>query len=178
MTGSDLGWDYANNWRIVAAFLGLTMVFLGVGLLAVLAFGNDAGLAGVALLTIATFLLVFSVLVFLPRLARRGSLSFSFYSRRSVEDAERAVREAIEESGRAPHVEIVKSRSETPPRIVTAEGIPARFRIEPSRVRQRTDDREEWTEIIQSITPTEEAEARALRERITARLARGSPPKE
>lgn len=171
-------WSYANNWRIIATFLGLAGVFLGLGLLAVLAFGDEAGFAGVSLLTIATFLLVFSVLVFLPRLARRGTVSFSLFSRRSVEDAERAVREAIEEAGRAPRVEVAKSRSESPSRIVTADGIPARFRIEVTHTRQRTDDGREWTEIIQSITPTDEGEARALRERITARLSEAMLPKE
>ncbi len=171
MGGPRPEWAYANNWRIVATFLGLTMVFLGIGLLAVIAFGDAAGLAGVALLSIATFLLVFSVLVFLPRLARRGSVSFSLYSRRSLADAERAVREVIEEAGRAPRVEIMKSRAEIPPRVVTAEGIPARFRIEVTRMRQGTDDGTQWTEIVQSITPTDEAEARALRERIAARLS-------
>lgn len=178
MESSGPAWSYANNWRIVVAFLGLTMVFLGVGLLAVLAFGNDAGLAGVTLLTLATFLLVFAMLVFLPRLARRGSVSFSLRSRRSPTDAERAVREAIEESGGAPHVEILKSRSETPPRIVTAEGIPSRFRIVATRVRAGRTDGSEWTEIIQSVTPTDEDEARALRERIAARLTGRVPPNE
>src|SRR3989449_9343443 len=79
------------------------------------------------------FLLVFSVLVFVPRLARRGPASFSFYSRRSLDEPVKAVREAIEASGRTPRVDIVKSRSDHPPPIVTAEGIQARFRIEGTR---------------------------------------------
>src|SRR3989442_10042739 len=65
-------WAYANNGRIAAEFLGFAILLLGIGLIAVIAFGADAVNAGVALLAIATFLLVFSVLVFLPRLARRG----------------------------------------------------------------------------------------------------------
>jgi len=178
MADPEAEWSYANNWRIAAAFLGFAMLLLGLGLLIVLAFGNDAGLAGVALLVIATFLLVFAVLVFLPRLARRGSVSFSYYSRRPIEEAERAVRDVIEAAGRPARVEIVPTRFGTPPRIVSAEGIPGRFRIEISRIRQGSPEHGEWTEIVQSIRPAEEAEARVMRERITALLTGGFPGKE
>src|SRR3989442_2669448 len=126
-------WAYANKGRIAAEFLCLVILLLGIGLAVVISFGADAVNAGVALWAIATFLLVFSVLVFLPRLARRGSLSFSVYSRRSIDDAEKAVREAIEEAGRTPRVAHGKSRSDHPPRVVTAEGIPAPFPIDATR---------------------------------------------
>src|SRR3989442_8435476 len=115
-------WAYANKGRIAAEFLGLAILLLGIGLAVVISFGADAVNAGVALLAIATFLLVFSVLVFLPRLARRGSLSFSVYSRRSIDDAEKAVREAIEEAGRAPRVAPVQAPSRHPPPDRTGEG--------------------------------------------------------
>ena len=171
-------WTYANNWRISAAFLGLAILFLGVGLLVVLAFGVDAGLAGGTLLTIATFLLVFSLLVFLPRLARRGSMSFSLLSRRSIEDAEHTVREIIEETGQTPHVEVVKSRSDHPPRIVSAAGLAVRFRLEATRHASGTLEVGEWTEIVQTLSVADAKEAQALRERITARLAQAVPAKE
>src|SRR3989441_2687159 len=133
-------WAYANNGRIAAEFLGLAILLLGIGLAVVISFGADAVNAGVALLAIATFLLVFSVLVFLPRLARRGSLSFSVYSRRSIDDAEKAVREAIEEAGRTPPVAPAKTPSHHPPRSVTAAGnvTPvriARYRLSSPNVR-------------------------------------------
>src|SRR3989454_8357767 len=118
-------WAYANNGRIAAEFLGLAILLLGIGLAVVISFGADAVNAGVALLAIATFLLVFSVLVFLPRLARRGSLSFSVYSRRSIDDAEKAVREAIEEAGPTPPRAPGKTPSNHPPPILTAQGNPA-----------------------------------------------------
>src|SRR5881409_3754449 len=102
-------WAYSNDGRIAFVFLGLAIVLLSIGLLAVTALGSDAANGGVALLAIAMFLLVFSVLVFVPRLARRGPASFSFYSRRSLDEAVKAVREAIEASGRTPRVEIVES---------------------------------------------------------------------
>jgi len=170
-------WAYANNGRIAAEFLGFAILLLGIGLIAVIAFGADAVNAGVALLAIATFLLVFSVLVFLPRLARRGSLSFSVYSRRSIDDAEKAVREVLEEAGRTPRVAQVKSRSNHPPRIVTAEGILARFRIEVTRHPATAEGGPEWTEIVESFRARDAAEARALRDKITERLG-GAPPPE
>ena len=176
MAAGNEGWVYANNARIATTFLGLAMFFLGIGVLAVVAFRDDAALAGVAFLTLAVFLLVFSVLVFLPRLARRGAVSFSVYSSRSVEEVEAAVRSVIEASGRTPQVELVKSRSKHPPRIVTAEGIPARFRIEVTRHPARVDVGADWTEIVESFPSRDEAEAQALRDRITARLAGEAPP--
>jgi len=171
------GWSYANNWRIAAYFLGFAMMLLGIGSLAVFAFGDSAGMAGLSLLAIATFLLVFSVLVFLPRLARRGSVSFSLFSHRSVEDAEKAVVEAIEAVGRAPRVEVARSRSNHPPRLVTADGIVTRFRIEVSRVGPGSADTGSWTEIVQSVASTDSDGARALRERVNERLA-GFPKAE
>ena len=175
MESHETVWTYANNGRIATVFLGLAMLFLAIGLLAVIAFGRDAADAGVAFLGIATFLLVFSVLVFLPRLARRGAVSFSVYSRRSVDEVEKAVREVIETSGRTPRVDVVKSRSDHPPRIVTADGIPARFRIEVTRYPAGADGGDAWTEIIESFPSRNEAEAQALREKITERLASGPP---
>src|SRR5438876_79561 len=169
-------WAYANNGRIAAEFLGLAILLLGIGLAVVISFGADAVNAGVALLAIATFLLVFSVLVFLPRLARRGSLSFSVYSRRSIDDAEKAVREVIEEAGRTPRVAQVKSRSNHPPRVVTAEGILARFRIEVTRHPATADGGPEWTEIVESFRARDAADARALRDKITERLGGAPPP--
>jgi hypothetical protein len=169
-------WAYANNGRIAAAFLGLAILLLGIGVVVVISFGADGANAAVALLAIAMFLLVFSVLVFLPRLARRGSMSFSVYSRRSIDDAERAVREAIAESGRTPRVAQVKSRSNHPPRIVTAEGVVARFRIEVTQHPSIADGGPDWTEIVESVRGRDGAEARALRDKIAERLAGGPPP--
>src|SRR2546425_1445471 len=170
-------WAYANNGRIAAEVLGFAILLLGIGLIAVIAFGADAVNAGVALLAIATFLLVFSVLVFLPRLARRGSLSFSVYSRRSIDDAAKAVREVIEEAGRAARLRQGQCRAGHPPRIVTAEGILARFRIEVTRHPATADGGPEGTEIVESFRARDAAEARALRDKITERLG-GAPPPE
>src|SRR2546426_3448710 len=170
-------WAYANNGRIAAEFLGFAILLLGIGLIAVIAFGADAVNAGVALLAIATFLLVFSVLVFLPRLARRGSLSFSVYSRRPIDDAEKAVREVLEEAGPAPRVAPGQSPSNHPPPILTAQGNPAPVPIEGTRPPATADGGPEWTEIVESFRARDAAEARALRGKITDRLG-GAPPPE
>ncbi|HVG36243.1 MAG TPA: hypothetical protein VNA10_00785, partial [Thermoplasmata archaeon] len=136
----------------------------------------DAANGGVALLAIAVFLLVFAVLVFLPRLARRGAASFSVYSRRSVDEAVKAVREAIEASGKTARVDVVKSRSDHPPRIVTADGIPSRFRIEVTRHPAGAEGGLEWTEIVESSASRDGEEAQALRKQVTERLAGRAPP--
>jgi len=162
-------WTYANNARIAAFFLGFAILLIGLGILAVVAFGKEATLAGAVLLTLAIFLLVFSSLIFLPRLVRRGAVSFSVYSRHSMDDAEQAVRAAIEASGRTARVERVRSRFRTPPRIVTAEGVSARFRIELTR-HPAASGPGEATEIIESFPPRDEAEAQALRLKILERL--------
>src|SRR3989442_13763934 len=121
-------------------------------------------------------LLVFALLFLVLRPGRRGPASFSFYSRRSLDEAVKAVREAIEASGRTPRVDIVKSRSERPPRIVTAEGIQARFRIEVTRHPAGAGGGLEWTEIVESSASRDGAEAQALRKKVMERLVGGAPP--
>lgn len=178
MASAGTEWAYANNARMAVAFLALAILLLAVGVLAVRALGSDAGLAAATLLTVATFLLVFSALVFLPRLARRGGVSFSFYSRRSLDDVETAVRAVIEATGKSPQVRVLTSRRgrPRPVRIVTADGIRARFRIESARNPTAADGGIGWTEIIESFVPVNEAEALALREKIAARLGEAGPP--
>src|SRR2546428_4243781 len=87
-----------------------------------------------------------------------------------------AVREAIEASGKTAQVDVVKSRSDHPPRIITAEGIPSRFRIEVTRHPAGAEGGLEWTEIVESSASRDGEEAQALRRRVTERLAGGSPP--
>jgi len=164
-------WAYANNARIAVVFLGFAIVLIGIGLLVVVAFGPDGALAAGALLALAIFLVVFAVLVFVPRLVRRGAVSFSVYSRRSIDEAEHAVRAVIEASGRTARVERPRSRARSPPRIVIAEEIPARFRLEVTRHAATTSDSGEWTEIIESLPNRQLEEAQALRVKIAERLS-------
>lgn len=171
MESAPADWAYANNARMAVFFLGLAILLIAVGFLSVMAFGPDAALAGGAFLALAVFLLVFSVLVFLPRLMQRGAVSFSVYSRRSIDEAVSAVREVVEASGRTSRVERPRSRSRSPPRIVIVEGFPARFRIEATRHAASSSGSGEWTEIIESLPVREEAEAHALRVKIAERLS-------
>src|SRR5437879_13118801 len=101
---------------MAAVFLAFAIVLIGICVLVVVAFGPDGGLAAGALLALAIFLLVFSVLVFVPRLVQRGAVSFSVYSRRSIDEAEHAVRAVIEASGHTARAERARSRARSPPR--------------------------------------------------------------
>src|SRR5438094_544018 len=147
---------------MAAVFLGFAIVLIGIGLLVVVAFGPDGALAAGALLALA---------IFVPRLVRRGAVSFSVYSRRSIDEAEHAVRAVIEASGRTARVERPRSRARSPPRIVIAEEIPARFRLEVTRHAATTSDSGEWTEIIESLPNWQLEEALALRVKIAERLS-------
>jgi hypothetical protein len=165
MAISGLEWAYANHARMAVVFLGLASLLLGLGILGVAAFGAPAAVAASALLTIAVFVLVFTLLVFVTRVAKRGAASFSIYSRRSIDDAELAVRTALEAVGRNAQVKRVRSRSRTPARIVRADGVSARFRIEISR-HPATAEPGDWTEIIEVFPKGEQPEAQALRAKI------------
>lgn len=167
-------WAYADNARMSAFFLGLAMLLVGLGILSAFLLGREGAVAASGFLTLGIFVLVFAVLVFLPRLARRGAVSFSVYSRGSIDDAERAVRAAIEASGLTARVTQVPSRSKSPPRIVTADGFPARFRIEVTRHPARSGAGT-WTEIIESFPRRDEAGARALRLKILEGLGSDAP---
>ena len=172
-----LSWTYANNLRVATMFLGLSMVSLGIGVLLVLSYGADATDAALTFLTIGIFLAVFAVLVFLPRLVRRGAISFSLYADRPLDEAERVVREALSQDGATVRVEVVRSRSDRPPRIVVADGMAPRFRIESSRSPEAPADARSWTEVIQSgMADEEDEEARRLRDRVAARLHGERPP--
>src|SRR5437867_1277904 len=82
-----------------------------------------------------------------------------------------AVRAVIEASGRTARVERPRSRARSPPRIVIAEEIPARFRLEVTRHAATTSDSGEWTEIIESLPNRQLEEAQALRVKIAERLS-------
>jgi hypothetical protein len=165
MAVPGLEWAYANHARMAVGFLGLADVLLGLGIVGVTAFGAPAATAASALLTIAIFVLVFTLLVFVSRVAKRGAVSFSILSRRSIDDAELAVRAALEAVGRNAQVRRVRSRSRTPARIVRAEGVSARFRIEVSR-HPAIAEPGDWTEIIEVFPKGEQPEAQALRAKI------------
>lgn len=171
MDAAGTEWTYANNAKMAMTFLGLALVLLvGFGILAGLTVGQDAAFAASALLTLAVFLLVFSALVFIPRWVQRGPMSFSVFSERSIDEAEAAVSAAIEAAGRTPRIERLESRARSPSRIVTADGVPARFRIQITR-HPTSGGSGPRTEIIEVVPRVEGDEARALRQKVAEQLA-------
>ena len=167
---TETEWTYANHARMALIFSGLALVFLVGGILAVLTAGQDAAFAASGLLTLSVFLLAFSALVFFPRWAQRGPISFSVYSERSMDEAEAAVRAAIEAAGRTPQIERLEPRAGSPSRTVTAEGVLARFRIQTTRY-PTSGGSGPRTEIIEVVPRQDEAEARALRQKVAEQLA-------
>jgi len=67
--------------------------------------------------------------------------------------------------GKNAQVKRVRGRSKTPARIVSADGVAARFRIEVSRHAALAEPGE-WTEIIEVFPRGERPEAQALRAKI------------
>jgi uncharacterized protein (DUF58 family) len=169
-----LEWAYANHARMAVLFLSLASLLLLIGIAAVAVFGLEGVVAASYLLIIAVFVLAFTLLVFVSRIAKRGAVSFSIYSRRSIDDAEQAVRAALEADGRTAQVRLVRSRSQTPARIVSADGVSARFRIEVTR-HAATAEPGIWTEIIEVFPKGERPEARALRAKILEGLRSSGP---
>src|SRR5439155_8140952 len=112
------------------------------------AFGTEAADAASSVLPIAIFVMMFAVLVLVTRLATRGAVSFSIYSRRSIDEAEQAVLNALETEAKNAQVKRVRGRSKTPARTVSADGVAARFRIEVSRHAALAEPGE-WSEIIE-----------------------------
>ena len=174
MATARLEWAYANHARMAVLFLALASALLGLGIAAVAAFGTNAALAGTIVLILAIFILAFTLLVFVSRVAKHGAVSFSILSRRSIDDAEAAVRSALEADGRTAEVRVVRSRSRTPARIVSADGVSARFRIEVTR-HAATVEPGTWTEIIEVFPKGERPEARALRAKILEGLRSEGP---
>lgn len=169
-------WSYSNEVRLTFTFMGLSCVILGLGYLVVFLGGMGEAALADTLLGLGVFVLLFAILLIAPRLLSRGALSYSLVVEQPMDAAEDAVREALTQAGRSPAVRVHKSRSDRPPRTVTAEGLGSRFILRPAFHRE-TSESVPWTEVIQTgLTPTEETEARQLRERVASTLAGATPP--
>src|SRR5947199_9330747 len=96
---------------------------LGLGIVAVVAFGTEAVVAASSLLTIAIFVLMFTVLVFVTRVATRVAVSFSIYSRRSIDEAEQAVLNAMETEDKNEQVKRDRRRSKAPARAMSTDSV-------------------------------------------------------
>ncbi len=167
----SVSWIYVNDLRLVSRFLGAAMLVLGIGMLITLAYGPDQNDTVDVLLGTGVFLLIFSVLLFLPRIRTRGAMSYSLVVGHGLDDVEEAVKGAVADCGHAARVEVVPVRLRVPPRDVFIEGFPWRLSLRNAPYREQRGDTTRWTEIVQAGLENEEDEvARRLRERILSRL--------
>lgn len=164
-------WTYANDLRIITAFLGVAMVLFGVDAAVVVAFGIDMASEADVLLAIGVFLLVFTVLLFVPRLRSRGPRSYSLVVEVSMDEAEIAVKEAAEEGGQKVDVAIKESRSARPPRTLTVVGLPMRIVLKAAPYREHGRGSPPWTEIVASGDGVDrDASSKEFRDRIMSRI--------
>lgn len=164
-------WMYVNDARIAIMLLGVACVVLGIGLLLLLGYGAEHVDTVDALLGIGVFLLLFCLILFIPRFRSRGPMSYSLLVERSMNDVEELVRKAVEESGRTAHVEVAPSRLERPARAVFVGGVGWRFSLRPAPYRERRDEGTVWTELVQcGFREGEDEAAQEIRERVLSRL--------
>ncbi len=168
---SPPSWMYVNDIRILFMLLGGACVVLGLGLLLFEVYGAEQEDTVDVLLGTGVFLLLFCLLLFLPRLRSRGPRSFSLLVERPMDDVQEAVRAAAVETGRTVRVEIRRSRFARPPRTVFVDGVAWRFSLRAAPYREREKDGTSWTELVQSgFEKMEDEVARDLRERVLSRL--------
>lgn len=172
MTSEAGRWTFVDNSKFLIGFLGAAIAVLGIGVASVLVAGAEAASAASVLLSIGVFLVVFAVLLLVPRLSRRGPKSFRLLVDLGIDHVEREVRGALEASGRSVRVDVVPSRFARPPRILSADGIPWKIRLENVPKREIGEPGIERTEVVQVGVDTEEdADARVVRELVAARLS-------
>jgi len=171
MAASSDGWSYADNWRTLFAFLGASMVLIGIGDLAVATMGESVKDAATVLLALSVFFMIFALLLLFPRLRRRGVRSFGRVVDRPIEEIEAIVRDALEGAGRTVHVERMAARSRRPAAIVKIDGSRTHFVLEPFAGAPRSATAPARTEIVQiGISDESDDAARRLRDAIEARL--------
>jgi hypothetical protein len=163
---------YINEVRLMAIVLGAAMVVLGIGVLLSVAGTPDQMQTVDVFLGVGVFFLLFTLLVFVPRLRSRGATSYSLLVEYAMDEVESAVTSAIADTGRKARVTPRKSRFARPPREVAIDGVPWTFALRAAPYRERKEDGTKWTEIVQKGFSGEGDDvARELRERILARLA-------
>ncbi len=164
-------WAYVNDLRFGAIFLGVAMFVFGAGMLVVILGGVDEAATADLLLAIGIFLVIFTILLALPRIRARGAVSYSLLVEQSMDAAEQSVRSALEEMGHKVHIDVELSRSGRPPRVVRVDGVASRFLLRAAPYREQRGRGTSWTEIVQAGLGKESDEAtRELRERVAARL--------
>ncbi|HYM39875.1 MAG TPA: hypothetical protein VEY12_07000 [Thermoplasmata archaeon] len=165
-------WMYVNEMRVIGFVMAAAMLVLGIGLLIYIVDGAEQMDTVDVFLGTGVFFILFAVLLFVPRLRSRGAMSFSLLVEDDLDDVERAVASAVEESGRKPSVTAGQARFRRPPREIAVEGVSWKFTLQAAPYRERKEDGTQWTEIIQVGLENEKDEvARELRERVLTRLA-------
>lgn len=166
-------WSYADNWRTLFAFLGASLVLIGIGNLAVASFGESGKDAATLLLALSVFLMIFALLLLFPRLRRRGVRSFGRVVDRPMEEIEVIVRDVLEGAGQTVHVERMPTRSRRHAALVKIDGSTAHFVLEPFAGAPRSIEGPARTEIVQiGVSGEADDAARRLRDVIEARLSR------
>ena len=167
---TPLAWMYVNELRIIGIVSGAAIVVLGLGYLLYFVDGADFMDAVDVFLGTGVFFILFTVLLFLPRVRSRGAMSFSLLVEDALDEVEMAVTGAVEAAGHKPNVTILRSRFGRPPREVAIEGLSWKFALRAAPYRERRDEGTQWTEIVQVGVQNEKDEvARDLRERVLSR---------
>ncbi len=169
-------WLFVNDIRLVIGFLGTAMVIFGVGMLLMMALGADGVEGADFLLGLGVFIVLFAVLLLVPRLRSRGAMSYSLVVPGPMDLVADAVREAVGASGRKAQIELLKARFEVPPRTVHVEGVTWHFTLKDAPYRRTHGDHSPWTELVQAGLDSEGDEiARELRERVASLLTTSTP---
>jgi hypothetical protein len=175
MTPDSDVWTYSDNYMMLAGFLVAAIAALGGGFVAVVAGGAEYASGASVLLSLGVFLVVFAVPVLVPRLTRRGARCYRLLANRPLGEVEREIRDALEASGRSLTVRAYAGRWAPAARIVSVDGAPWAIRIEATS-RREAAAASPRTEIVQvRVRGEADADAREVREMLTARLAAYAP---
>ncbi len=164
-------WMYVNELRLVAVATGAAFLVLVIGILVYLAYGQDQMDTVDVFLGTGVFFILFTLLLFVPRVRSRGGMSFSLLVESALDEVEVAVTSAVEDTGRKAHVTVRPSRFRRAPREVAIEGLSWRFSLKAAPYREEKAVGTQWTEIVQTGLQSEKDEAaRDLRERVLSRV--------
>lgn len=170
MAAPDERWSYSNNARIFIVFLGTSVLLAGSGVAALGVLGREAADVGLVLLSVATFLLVFALVLLGPRFVRRRARSFRLIADGSLDEIEEEVRRVLEEMGH--RVDDRSRESRKTIRLILPAGLDWWFRLEPVSSRVARDRARGHTEVVQVGARVDRDEgAQAARRRLAARLS-------
>ena len=132
--------------------------------------GREAADVGLVLLSVATFLLIFALVLLGPRFVRRRARSFRLIADGSLDEIEMEVRRVLEELGH--RVDERPGESRRTIRLILPAGLDWWFRLEllsPRVARERAKGQTEVVQVGSRVDWDEGAEA--ARRRLAARLS-------